>query len=363
MKPAGGQILAELDECAVGILGDQERMLEILRKGIEKAGFGLISTHSHLYEADGLTVLAIISESHVVIHTYPEAAHASVDIFTCSPEPEKSQLILDYLVESLKPAHIRRAHVERGDILEMQRADSICLTSAEGIDHRVPIREVVYKGRTAYQNVLIARSSRFGLMLVLDDELQVAELDASVYCDSMLEPISKRSANIQNVLLLGGGDGGLLRALLECDPSSVSMVEIDERIVSLSQQYLPEHCLDAFSDPRVSVVYDDVVSYLGGVEAETFTCVLFDLSMHPEAFTQIPRDTYFRNLFKRVAEVMVPGGIFIIQCCSEFDHVTQELLDELIQIYFCDVESRLTYLPSTFGRWRFASARKLANDA
>ncbi len=358
MKPAGSQILAELEGCAAGMLGDADGMLEILRRGIESAGFGLISLHSHSYEPHGLTVLGIISESHVVIHTYPEAAHASVDIFTCSPEPEKSRSIVDHFVTYLAPAHVRRALIQRGDVLDVQRTDSICLSSAEGVDHRVPIEKTIYNGATAFQRVCIADSTRFGRMLVLDDDLQVAELDAERYSQVMLEMLNERSADLANVLLLGGGDGGVLKTLLEHDPASITLVEIDEGVVSLSQQYLPEHCGDAFSDSRVKLTYDDVVAFLARVSPGEYSCVVVDLSMHPEAFTQVPRETYLREMFHRISESLADGGVIVLQCCSEFDRVTNDLLEEMITAHFSDIRSKLVYLPSAFGRWRFISARK-----
>jgi len=81
MKTSGIQIVAELNGCQANMLNDEKILEQMLNEGIKLYGFHLVTTFSHKYDPIGVTVISIISESQIVIHTYPEANHASVDIF------------------------------------------------------------------------------------------------------------------------------------------------------------------------------------------------------------------------------------------------------------------------------------------
>ena len=81
MRPAGRQLLVEFSGCPESVLTSEERLSRLLTHAILASDLGLVGVHSNEYEPHGVTVLAIISESHVVIHTYPESGHLSLDIF------------------------------------------------------------------------------------------------------------------------------------------------------------------------------------------------------------------------------------------------------------------------------------------
>ena len=96
MKPLGSQILAEFVNCAGDVLDDEAALEDILVTGIQRCGLALISTNVHKFDPVGATVVAVIGESHVVVHTYPEARHASIDIFTCSTGSHAKNDLLSY---------------------------------------------------------------------------------------------------------------------------------------------------------------------------------------------------------------------------------------------------------------------------
>jgi S-adenosylmethionine decarboxylase proenzyme len=109
MKPQGTQVLAEFFNCSPDMLNDRESIEEMLREGINKFSLGLVSISSHCYDPIGITSIAVISESHVAIHTYPEARHASLDIYTCSRNRQVSLDLMDYFKEELAPGSTRIA--------------------------------------------------------------------------------------------------------------------------------------------------------------------------------------------------------------------------------------------------------------
>ena len=142
MKPTGTQFVAEFFNCTKDILNDQNALEQILSTGITQCGVGLISINSHCYDPIGVTSIAVISESHVAIHTYPEARHASIDIFTCSRDSEVSFRILEFLKERLDPGTTRIAEISRGNPIEITNKNWITDdTGSHGFDIRYHIEE------------------------------------------------------------------------------------------------------------------------------------------------------------------------------------------------------------------------------
>lgn len=113
MKPDGIQHILEFIDCKPDLLNRRKTLEAILEEGIEEAGLHSVRVKSHKFEPVGVTVMAIISESHISIHTYPEARHASIDIFTCS-DGEKHATLIEFLKERLQPSEVKSLKINRG---------------------------------------------------------------------------------------------------------------------------------------------------------------------------------------------------------------------------------------------------------
>jgi len=81
----------------MNFLNNKKKLRQILKTGIHKCGLTLKRLSSHQFNPVGVTVTAIISESHIAIHTYPEARHVSIDIFTCSADSQTPLKLLNFL--------------------------------------------------------------------------------------------------------------------------------------------------------------------------------------------------------------------------------------------------------------------------
>ena len=121
MKTSGIQIIAEFSGCPPGLLNDEKRLKSILIEGINTCGLFQLNIISHKFEPIGVTVISIINESHIAIHTYPEARHASIDIFHCSPESESAFRLLKYLSKKLQSQDVKFIEVNRGDKLALRK--------------------------------------------------------------------------------------------------------------------------------------------------------------------------------------------------------------------------------------------------
>ncbi|WP_433707351.1 adenosylmethionine decarboxylase [Paenibacillus illinoisensis] len=84
------------------LLNSAEYLQAQLVEAAEACGATVMSVQSKQFEPQGATVLVLLSESHLSIHTYPERGFAAIDCYTCG-ETVDPQLAIDYLVSVLKP--------------------------------------------------------------------------------------------------------------------------------------------------------------------------------------------------------------------------------------------------------------------
>jgi S-adenosylmethionine decarboxylase len=79
-------IVATLEGCSFEDLDDAALIDRALRESVEAGGFTMLHSHVHAFEPQGVTGAAVLGESHVAIHTWPEHGVLFVDIATCSTQ-------------------------------------------------------------------------------------------------------------------------------------------------------------------------------------------------------------------------------------------------------------------------------------
>ncbi len=355
MRPYGKHVIAEFVYCSKKNLNNKDAIEKIIEAGIKKCNLSLVSLHTHKFSPGGVTAIAIISESHIAIHTYPEARHASVDIFTCSPDPQKPLLLLDFLRKELKPKTVRVADVCRGNPLEIKHSDWITGFSAVGFEVRYHIKKRLFSKRSKYQQIDIVDNDNFGRILFLDNDMQIAENDAHLYNDNLVKPLIEAHNGLHKVLILGGGDGGVAQELLRNDARNITLVDIDGEVVKASGKYLKMVCKDAFKNPKVKVIAKDAYKFLGS--NQNFDAVIYDLTMHPEAFIKIDREKYLTTLFGKIRRSLNKGGMVTLQCCPEIDTESLKMVKRVLNKHFTDIKFVTSFIPSYCVNWIFASAK------
>ena len=103
--------MCEVFECCPLILNDESLLIEIITEAINKAEATLLSVASHKFTPQGVTIVALLSESHLSIHTWPEDKSAAIDVFTCGNS--KPELAIDYMIEKLKAFKFNNRCIER----------------------------------------------------------------------------------------------------------------------------------------------------------------------------------------------------------------------------------------------------------
>ncbi|HLW59744.1 MAG TPA: polyamine aminopropyltransferase [bacterium] len=173
------------------------------------------------------------------------------------------------------------------------------------------ITRCLHDERTPYQHLEIYDSPRFGRMLVLDGAVQTTEGDEFVYHEMLAHPALCAHPRPRTVLIIGGGDGGLLEEVLKHPIERATMVEIDAAVVRASRQYLSTICGAAFEDPRATLVIGDGIAYVRETP-DRFDVVLIDSTDPEGAATGL----FAPEFYAQVANRLTPQGVLAVQSGS-----------------------------------------------
>ncbi|WP_245379914.1 adenosylmethionine decarboxylase [Kibdelosporangium banguiense] len=110
---AGRHVLAEFEGVAAELLDDPEFLVDSLQRALEKAGATVCDMSFKQFEPQGVTVLALLSESHASIHSYPERGAVFIDVFTCGKRADP-ELAVNLLRDMLNAGVSRISVIHRG---------------------------------------------------------------------------------------------------------------------------------------------------------------------------------------------------------------------------------------------------------
>lgn len=173
------------------------------------------------------------------------------------------------------------------------------------------VYKVLFEGKTAFQEVLVQDTACFGRSLVLDGKTQSTEVDEFVYHEALVHPVMIAHPNPKSVFVAGGGEGATIReALVHESVTSVVMVDIDQEVVELCKEHLPNHHRGAFDDPRLKLVHGDALEYLENTD-ERFDIVIIDV---PDPLEVGPAYLLFtQEFYSLLRDRLNPGGIMVAQ--------------------------------------------------
>lgn len=177
--------------------------------------------------------------------------------------------------------------------------------------HEHAVRRHIFSQQTQYQYVEIVDTFHYGRVLLLDGALQSSQMDEFIYHEAIVHPALCSHPEPQNVLIIGGGEGAVLREVLKhTTVQKVTMVDIDRELVDICRQYLPDWHQGAFDDPRVHMDFEDGRRYLQ-MNVERFDCIILDLS---DPFEGSPATRLFTlEFYELVQQALGEGGVLALQ--------------------------------------------------
>ena len=214
------------------------------------------------------------------------------------------------------------------------------------VAQRLRMGRVLFRDKTAQQDLVIFETPALGRVMALDGVVQTAEGDEFVYHEMLAHVPILAHGRVRRVLIVGGGDGGMLRRALEHPGvERVTMVEIDRTVVDLAIRYLPSISAGAFGDPRAELVIADGCRFIKET-GQTFDVIIID-STDPQG----PGAVLFTEEFYRDCRArLTPGGILCTQNGVPFLQ-PQELRDshDRLRRLFADASFFVAPVPTYHG--------------
>uniref|UniRef100_A0A803LJ68 spermidine synthase n=1 Tax=Chenopodium quinoa TaxID=63459 RepID=A0A803LJ68_CHEQI len=213
-----------------------------------------------------------------------------------------------------------------------------------GEAHSLKVEKILFQEKSKYQDVIVFQSSTYGKVLVLDGVIQLTERDECAYQEMISHLPLCSIQNPKKVLVIGGGDGGVLREVAR--HSSVELIdicEIDEMVVTVSKQFFPEVAV-GYEDPRVKLHIGDGVAFLKAAAEGTYDAVIVD-SSDPIGPAQ---ELFEKPFFESVAKALRPGGVVCTQAESIWlhMHIIEDIVANCRQIFKGSVNYAWTTVPT-----------------
>ncbi|WP_119458856.1 polyamine aminopropyltransferase [Rhodospirillaceae bacterium SYSU D60014] len=186
---------------------------------------------------------------------------------------------------------------------------------APGAFLKLQAERTLYSGQSDFQDLAVFETAAFGRVLALDGVVQTTERDEFIYHEMLTHlPLFAHGA-ARRVLIIGGGDGGMLEEALKHPVERVTLVELDPKVVEVSRQWLPSICGGAFDDPRTDLVIGDGAAFVAETDAR------YDLVIVDSPDPIGPATVLFSHPFyENCQRCLSPGGILVTQNGVPFLH-------------------------------------------
>lgn len=228
----------------------------------------------------------------------------------------------------------------------MSNKDILFETLHCGFGQFFSIDKILYHEKTEHQDLIIFENNMMGRVMALDGIIQTTERDEFIYHEMMAHVPILAHGEAKRILIIGGGDGGMLREV--CRHKSVeqiTMVEIDANVVEFCRQYLPNHNAGAYEDPRFNLIIEDGIHFVNQTEMK------FDIIISDCTDPIGPGESLFTSdFYEGCARCLNKNGIFVAQngvCFLQQDEAISS--HKKLTHYFADTSFYQAAIPTYYG--------------
>ncbi len=212
---------------------------------------------------------------------------------------------------------------------------------------RFLVKRELARVQSAFQDIMVFESHSHGRVMLLDGVVQITEADEFVYQEMLTHVPLLAHGAARRVLIIGAGDGGVLKRVLEHrNVTSAVMVEIDGEVIRLAKEHMPKIAGDAWNDPRANVIVGDGIDYVKTAPDASFDAIIVD-STDPIGVGEVLfTDDFYRN----AARILDAGGLIVNQCGVPFQQA-DELRDTSLRRrnFFPHVGAYVAAVPTYVG--------------
>jgi spermidine synthase len=360
----GLHLTADLYDCrgADGLMTDAAVLAELCRRHTVGVGLTLVDEKWHAFppyngQPGGVTGMLLLAESHLAVHTWPERAAVTLDVYVCNfttDNSAKAEALVRELVAAFAPG---RSEIHRLDRGREQRppAETIweSLNDAGDAVYGFVSEERVLSRRSPYQTIELLRTPRFGLTLRIDGHFMTSEGEEFYYHEALVHPAAVAHGAPRQVLIIGGGDGGAAEEVLKHGSvERVVLAELDAEVIEVARTHLQRVHRGVFDDPRLQVRIGDGLAYVAETQ-DRFDLILLDLTDPETPAGSLYTEAFFRSL----SRLLNPGGAVVLHTGTPvFEPEQVRSLLQQLQRVFAEVHPFGLYIPLYGAYWGFAIA-------
>jgi spermidine synthase len=180
---------------------------------------------------------------------------------------------------------------------------------------RFLVRRELARVQSAFQDIMVFESVTHGRVMLLDGVVQITERDEFVYQEMLAHVPLLAHGAARRVLIIGAGDGGVLRRVLQHRTvERAVMVEIDGEVIRLAREFMPGVAGDAWHDPRAQVIVGDGIDYVQAAPDGGFDVIIVD-STDPIGVGEV---LFTDDFYANSARILSDGGVIVNQCGVPF---------------------------------------------
>lgn len=227
------------------------------------------------------------------------------------------------------------------------------------VEYAYDVEEILYKGKSKFQEIMVIRNSHFGKMLILDEVVQLTERDEFFYHEMLTHVAMHAHPNPKKVIVIGGGDGGTVREVLKHKTvEKVYFIEIDEEVINISKRFFPTVSC-SIDDPRVEIKIMDGAEFIMRKKSSDIDIVIVDST----DIIGFARSLFTDEFFMTIKDCMKEEGMFVTH--SESLHFHEDMvieIQEILKKVFPIVDLYTAPIATYPGNWwTFACASKKHN--
>ncbi|KAK7291644.1 hypothetical protein RIF29_06952 [Crotalaria pallida] len=214
-----------------------------------------------------------------------------------------------------------------------------------GEAHLYKIENVIFQGKSEFQELLVFESSSHGKVAILDGYIQLTENDEFAYQEMLTHLALCSIPNPKKVLLVGGGDGGILREISRhSSVDHIDICEMDKMVIDVYKKFFPDIAV-GYQDPRVHVHITDGIEFINSASEATYDAIILDAFNPMGPIADVLADNCF---LESVAKALRPGGVLSAPADSfwQKDFVIADTIANCKKIFKGSVNYAWTTVPT-----------------
>ena len=139
----------------------------------------------------------------------------------------------------------------------------------------IRVEQQLFSAQSEFQRIDVLDSKEFGKILVTDGDLMLTEKDEFIYHEMITHVPMAVHPNVEKVLVIGGGDGGIVRELVKYDTiAKIDVVEVDPLLIEVCRKFFPQMAC-SLNDPRVEIANEDGLRFVRS-KSDEYDLIIID---------------------------------------------------------------------------------------